>query len=228
MWHGASAIHGGDAIYAISYKRMREPIYFCRRMGKHYRKCRNSETHKDDTLKPGLVPCHRVLFRNSVLVSDCRPFNLTLCHAVPGSAHDDVKVHAKDTDCGVVSRTEVDVLLDPETKVARRGKILSTKLVLLHLEATLEDFLGFGPTDRDVHGDLLIATDTELADSIAGLGRHGCLTGQLLEDFGSSCQTVTRLSDGYIYCHGGHGKSATGMTRRTDDELVDTKITHCV
>ncbi len=131
--------------------------------------------------------------------SDPRLLNLTLRHAVPGAAHDDVKVHAKDTDCGVISRTEVDVLLDPETKVARLGKVAPTELVLLHFEAPLEDFLSFRPTDRDVYGDLLVATDTELADCVAGLGRHGCLTGKLLEDFGSSCETVTRLSDGYIY-----------------------------
>ena len=131
--------------------------------------------------------------------TDPRPFNLTLRHAVPGAAHDDVKVHAKDTDCGVVSRTKIDVFLDPETKVARLGKIAPAELVLLHLEASLEDFLSFRPTDCDVHGDLLVATNTELANCVAGLGRDGCLTGQLLENFGCSCETVTRLADRYIY-----------------------------
>ena len=130
---------------------------------------------------------------------DPRLLNLTLCHAVPRAAHYDVKVHAKNTDCGVVSRTEVDVLLDPETKVARLGKVAPTKLVLLHLESSLENFLSFRPTDRDVHGDLLVATDTELADCVTSLGRHGCLTSQLLEDFGSSCETITRLSNGDVY-----------------------------
>ena len=131
--------------------------------------------------------------------SDPRLLNLTLRHAVPGAAHDDVKVHAKNTDCGVVSCTEVDVLLDPKTKIACLGKVAPTELVLLHLEASLENLLSFWPTNRDVHGDLLVTTDTELADCVTGLGRHRCLTGQLLEDFGSSCETITRLSNGDVY-----------------------------
>ena len=69
------------------------------------------------------------------------------------------------------------MLLDPKTEVARLGEVTPTELVLLHLEASLEDFLSFWPTYCDVHCNLLVTTDTELADCVAGLGRHRCLTG---------------------------------------------------
>jgi hypothetical protein len=49
-----------------------------------------------------------------------------------------------------------------------------------------------------VHGNLFVTPDAELADGVARLGRDRCLAGQLLEDFGGSCQTVTRLSDGDV------------------------------
>ena len=124
--------------------------------------------------------------------------NPPLRHPVPRATHDDVKVHAKDTNRGVVSCAKVDVLLNPKTKVARLGKVAPMELVLLHLETALEDLLRFGPTDGDVHGDLLVAADTKLADGVARFGRHGCLARQLFEDFGGSRQTVTRLSDRYV------------------------------
>lgn len=130
--------------------------------------------------------------------ADSRPHYLPLRHPRPRAIHDGIEVHAKDTNRRVVSRTEIDVLLDPKTKVARLGKVAPVELVLLHLETTLENLLGFGPANRDVRGDLLVATDAELADGVAGLGRDRCLARQLFEDFGGSRQTVTRLSDGYV------------------------------
>ena len=167
---------------------------------------------------------------------DPRLLDLTFRYAVPRAAHDDIKVHAKDTDRGIVSRTEVNVLLNPKPKVARLGKVAPTEFVLLHLETALEDLLGLGPANGDVHGNLLVATDAKLADRVAGFGRDGCLTGQLLEDFGSSRQTVTRLSDRYVYENRKQRGDVTGSgwdrkelnERRTDDELLYAEIAHCV
>ena len=150
-----------------------------------------------------------------MLMADSRLLNLPLRNAVPRAAHNDVKVHAKDTNPGVVSCTKVNVLLNPKTKVARLRKVASTELVLLHLEATLENLLRFRPTNRDVNGNLFVAPDTELTDSVTGLGGHWCLASELFEDFGRSRQTVTGLSNGYVCGKGGQeGEFMSGQDGR--------------
>jgi hypothetical protein len=138
-----------------------------------------------------------------MLMADSCPLNLPLRNAVPRAAHNDVKVHAKDTNRGIISCTQVNMLLNPKTKVARLGEVAPAELVFLHLETALKNFLGFRPTNRDMDGNLFVAPDTELADSVAGLGSHWCLARELLEDFGCSRQTVTRLSDRYVCGRGG-------------------------
>lgn len=88
--------------------------------------------------------------------------------------HDDVEVHAVDTDRRVVLDAQVDVLGDTETEVAGLGEVALAELVLLDLEATLEDLLGLGATDGDVDGDLLVTADTEGTDGVAGLACGSC------------------------------------------------------
>ena len=133
-----------------------------------------------------------------MLMADSRLLNLPLRNTVPRAAHNDVKVHAKDTDRGVVSRTEVNMLLDPKTEVARLGEVTPTELVLLHFKTALENLLSLRPTNRDVDRNLFVASDTELADGVTGLGGHWCLACELFEDFGCSRQTITRLSNRYV------------------------------
>jgi len=158
----------------------------------------SGDTHKDNALEPRLEPCHRVFLNHSMLRADSRLLNLPLRNAVPRAAHNDVKVHAEDTNRGIVSRTEVNMLLNSKSKVARLGKVASTELVLLHFKTALKNLFSFGPTNRDVDGNLFVAPDTELADGVAGLGGHWRLARELFEDFGRSRQTVTRLPNGYI------------------------------
>ena len=83
--------------------------------------------------------------------------------------HDDVEVHAVNADRRVVLDAQVDVLGDTETEVAGLGEVALAELVLLDLEATLEDLLGLGTTDGDVDGDLLVTADTEGTDGVTGL-----------------------------------------------------------
>ena len=88
--------------------------------------------------------------------------------------HDDVEVHAVNADRRVVLDAQVDVLGDTETEVAGLGEVALAELVLLDLEATLEDLLGLGATDGDVDGDLLVTADTEGTDGVAGLACGSC------------------------------------------------------
>lgn len=152
-------------------------------------------------------------------------------------SHDNVEVHAVDTDRRVVLDTQVDVLGDTETEVAGLGEVALAELVLLDLEATLEDLLGLGATDGDVDGDLLVTTDTEGTDGVAGLACRGVnfpspschlrmlprfwavirrtvdgsLTAQLLEHLGGTGEPVTGLADGDV-----------------QDELLDAQLAHGV
>ena len=57
---------------------------------------------------------------------------------------------------------------DPKAKVSCLGEIPLLQLIFLDLQSSLKNFLGFGSTDGDVHGDLLITTDTECSDCVAG------------------------------------------------------------
>lgn len=61
------------------------------------------------------------------------------------------------------------MLGDTETEVAGLGEVALAELVLLDLEATLEDLLSLGTTDGDVNGDLLVTADTEGTDGVTGL-----------------------------------------------------------
>ena len=59
------------------------------------------------------------------------------------------------------------MLGDAKAEVARLTEVALAQLVLLDLEAALEDFLCLGPADGDVDGDLLVAADAEGTDGEA-------------------------------------------------------------
>ena len=174
------------------------------------------KTHQDDTIETLLEPAHRVLLLDTVLEAHPRLLLLPPRYTRTRTAHDDVEVHAEDTDTGVVAGAEIDVLLDTKAKVARLREVAAAELVLLDLEATLENFLGFGATDGDVDGDLFVTSDTESSDGVASLAYRlhavrnnrirrslarieltvdRSLTAQLLQDLRSTSQSVTRFTD---------------------------------
>jgi hypothetical protein len=80
-------------------------------------------------------------------------------------------VYTHNTNCRVILDAEVDVLRDAEAEVALLVEVALAELVLLDLEATLEDLLSLGAANGDVAGDLFVTADTERADSVAGLAR---------------------------------------------------------
>lgn len=84
-------------------------------------------------------------------------------------SHAAVEVHTVDTNTGVVLDTQVNVLADTETEVTGLGEVPLSQLVLLDLEATLENLLSLGATDGNVDGDLFVTTDTEGTDGVTGL-----------------------------------------------------------
>lgn len=185
----------------------------------------------DDGVEARLEPLDGVVAVDAVAGTDAALAAATAADALAGAGHAAVEVHAVDTDTGVVLDAEIDVLADAEAEVAGLGEVALAELVLLDLEATLENLLGLGAADGDVDGNLFVTADTEGTDGVAGLacwaraleipttggesrsGRtvDGGLTGQLLEHLGGTGQSVTRLAD-----------------RDVEDELLDAKLAHGV
>lgn len=67
------------------------------------------------------------------------------------------------------------MLGDTETKVASRRKVPLPQLVLLDLEPSLEDLLGLGPTDGDMHGDLFVSVtrdEWKIGQLASGFSSH--------------------------------------------------------
>merc|ERR1719348_1140019 len=125
--------------------------------------------------------------------------SVTNIHA--GSTHNHVEVHSIDTN--------IDVLLDTESKVSVLGEVLPSQLVLLDLESSLEDLLSLGSSHGAVNGDLLISSDSKASDSVSGLGEDGGLSCKRLQPLSSPGQSVTRLSNTNV-----------------ETKFSDTKVTH--
>ena len=126
-------------------------------------------TYQDDTVEALLEPCHSVVLLHPVLEANGGLLGPSFRYPASWTTHHNVEVHTEDTDTGVVSCTQIDVLLDTETKVSSIREVLASQFVLLHLQTTLQDLLSLGPTDGDVHSDLLVTTNTECADGEARL-----------------------------------------------------------
>ena len=80
--------------------------------------------------------------------------------------HAAVKIHAVDTNGGIIFDTEIDMFGDTEAEVTRFRKVPFLEFVLLDLEASFEDLFRLGSSHGDVYGDLLVATNTKGADGI--------------------------------------------------------------
>lgn len=164
-----------------------------------------------NTLEAVLVPLYGLVAVDLVRGTDSGLGSATLGDTLTWTGHAAVEVHSVDTNGRVVLDAEIDVLRDTETEVASLGEVALAELVFLDLEATLENLLGLGATDSNVNSDLLVTTDTEGSDSVAGLAVDWSLTAQLLEHLGGTRKSVTRLADGDV-----------------EDELLDAQLTHGV
>lgn len=166
---------------------------------------------KNDALESVLEPLDGVLLGDLVGVSDAALSDLAAGDAGTGAGQTNEEVHAVNTGGGIVLDTQVDVLVDAEAEVAGLGEVLLEELVLLDLEATLEDLHGLFSADGDVDGDLLVTADAEGTEGVAGLGVDGLLAGELLEHTGGAGETIAGLADAAV-----------------QDELVDLDLLHNV
>ena len=102
-----------------------------------------NRTHlSDNAVEARLEPLDGLLALDAVAEADLGLGAAATGDTLTGSGHAAVEVHAVDTDRGVVLDTEIDVLADAEAEVAGLGEVAAAELVLLDLEATLENLLG--------------------------------------------------------------------------------------
>ena len=119
---------------------------------------------ENDAIVLLLEPLHGLLASHLVRVAKSASLGLSLRHATTGASQLHVEIHTEDTGVGVVLDTEINVLLNTETEVARVGEVLLHQLVLLHLQTALQDLQSLLATNGRVDGDLLITTDGEGTD----------------------------------------------------------------
>ena len=121
-----------------------------------------------NTLKPRLEPLDRIVLVHLVTLSDGLSSSPPPSHSCTGSRHAAVEVHSIDTNCRVILDAQIDMLRDTEPEVASIREVLLAEFVFLDLQATFEDFFSFGASDRDMDCDLLVTSDAEGADGVAG------------------------------------------------------------
>lgn len=146
----------------------------------------------DDGIEALLEPLDGVIAGDAVAGTDSALAAATAGDALTGAGHAAVEVHAVDTDTGVVLDAEIDVLGDAETEVAGLREVALAELVLLDLEATLENLLGLRATDSDVDGNLFVTADTEGTNGVTGLAfkRKKC---QDFRGIQFSCSKISNL-----------------------------------
>jgi hypothetical protein len=121
----------------------------------------NLGSHQNDTIESLLEPSHRIILLHSVSEPNSCLLLLPPCNPCPRSSHDNIEVHAENTNSRIISSTQIDMLLDSKAKVPCLREIPATKLIFFDFKTTLQNLLGFGPSNRYVYSNFLVTTDTE-------------------------------------------------------------------
>src|ERR1700761_4858412 len=109
-------------------------IYFYLKQGQQKTRNKRLSKYQNNTIETLLEPCHGVLLFDAALEAHTCVLLPPSGNTSTRAAHYDIEIHAEDTDTGVVSCAEIDVLLDAKAKVARFRKIATAELVLLDFE----------------------------------------------------------------------------------------------
>jgi len=165
----------------------------------------------DDSLEAVLEPFDGLITLDLVVGANRGLAAATLGNTLTRTGHAGVEIHSVNSNSWVVLDTEIDVFADTEAKVTSLGEVTLAELVFLDLQSTLENFLSLWSTDSDVHSDLLVTTDTEGSDSVAGLAVDWGLTTQLFQHLRSTSKSISRLSN-----------------RDVEDDLLDAQLLHGV
>ena len=168
----------------------------------HRRLLRLLEQHSSELF---LEPLLSLILGDLVRASDLTSLGLLELDSSSSSGQDNEEVHSKDASLRVILDSQVDVLLNAEAKAAGVREVASSKLVILHFKASLEEILSLVASDSGEARDFLVSLDAEGTDGVSGLAFKRVLTSQVGDNLGCLGESVTTLSCAQV-----------------DDKFVDT------
>merc|ERR1719424_2249878 len=124
---------------------------------------------EDNAIVLGLEPLDAVLLMKLVCEANLALPQLAARHSAARTSKMDEEVHAVDACAWVVLDSKVNVLRDAKAEAAILAEVGFAQLVLLHLQALLDDLHGLLAAHGHVARDLLVAADTEGANGDASL-----------------------------------------------------------
>lgn len=95
----------------------------------------------DNTIESALEPLDSLVTLNAMAGANGALHAAAAGDTLTRAGHAAVEVHAVDTNGRVVLDTKIDVFADTEAEVTSLGEVALAQLVLLDLEATLENLL---------------------------------------------------------------------------------------
>jgi len=84
------------------------------------------------------------------------------------SFKNNVKVHTENTSEWIILNTQINVLLDTETKTSSIREVNFSEFSVLDFKSSFENLVSFISSDSDVSGDFLVSFDTEASDGESG------------------------------------------------------------
>ncbi len=115
-------------------------------------------------------PFHGFLLGNSVLGSNGALASSSEANPASRPLQDDVEVHTEDTSEGVILDSQVDVLLNTESKASCIREVSFLQLSVLNLQTSLQDFVGFVSSDGHVNCNFLVPFDAKASNCESGSG----------------------------------------------------------
>jgi hypothetical protein len=94
-----------------------------------------------------LEPVYRVFLSHLVVDTNLGRAVFSSSYSVSRSDKYNKEIHTKNTSGWVIFQTQIDVLVDAKAKATSGGEVFPFKLILSHLQATIQDLLGLLATD---------------------------------------------------------------------------------
>jgi hypothetical protein len=98
-------------------------------------------------------------------------------NSASGALQDNVEVHSEDTSEGVILDTQIDMLLNAESKTSYIEQkctcireVLFLKFSVFHLQASLQNFIGLIASNSHVYCDFFVSLNAEASDCVSGSG----------------------------------------------------------
>ena len=126
-----------------------------------------------DTLKGVFKPFNSLFLSYAVVKSDGTWSSSSLGNTTSRAGKNDVEIHTVNSYAWIVFDTQIDVFVNTETKVSRRGEIGIFKFEFFDFQTTFQNFRSFLTTNSAVDCNLFISTNVEGTNSVAGLKERG-------------------------------------------------------